>query len=137
MENLRKPNHNRQSNRCQLVNNMDRNDYMSEKVYHQTQDGTLKAEKVLRIGLYKAVGILATAVLGSAGVAVWGTITIANTIPFRVSAIEKDVMEIKEGYQTKEISNLKWATNDAAHIMLEKKLDVIEVKIDYIRNLIK
>lgn len=116
---------------------MDRNDYMSEKVYHQTQDGTLKAEKVLRIGLYKAVGILATAVLGSAGVAVWGTITIANTIPFRVSAIEKDVMEIKEGYQTKEISNLKWATNDAAHIMLEKKLDVIEVKIDYIRNLIK
>lgn len=93
--------------------------------------------RVVRVSVQKALAILATAVLGSAGAAVWGTLAVANTIPFRVTAMERDITDIKTNYQPKDISNLKWDQNEKTLVVLEKKLDNIDLKVDEIRNLIK
>ena len=101
-------------------------------------------ERVITLSFQKAILILVTAILGSAGAAVWGTLVIANTIPFRVDALERDVISIKhtvEDNNTKfmplDLSTEKWKNNDAAHVQLEKQLDSIEAKVDEIRKAVK
>jgi hypothetical protein len=95
------------------------------------------ADRVVRVSVQKAVLILATAILGSAGAAIWGTLAVANTIPFRVDALEKDNIEIKANYQTKGISDEKWLTNTKEHQAFSAELSYIRKAVDDIRNLIK
>lgn len=105
--------------------------------YRESQDGHLKTEKVVRISLYKAIAIVITAILSSAGVSIWGTLRVANTIPFRVDAIEKVVDDLPTKYMPLDLSLEKWKNNDEYHKIVIQKLDSLDTKIDSIRNLIK
>lgn len=111
--------------------------FLSQKVYHQSQGDELRSERVIRIGFYKAISILVGAVLASAGASIWGTLRVANTIPFRVDAIEKVVNDLPSKYMPLDLSTEKWKTNTIDHTRIENKLETIEKKIDDIRNLIK
>ena len=93
--------------------------------------------KIITISIWKAILVVVTAVLGSAGASIWGTLAVANTIPFRVSAIETEIIDIKKDFMPYTLSIEKWTTNEKEHVAIGKKLDVIEIKIDAIRNLIK
>jgi len=95
------------------------------------------SEKVIRIGFWKAIVVMVTAILGSAGASIWGTLAIANTIPFRVTAMEKQITEIQQNFMPSDLSLEKWKNNDAEHLVIIKKLDILEEKIDNIRDLLK
>jgi hypothetical protein len=109
--------------------------------YDQTimngKNKTIFTEKVFRVGFYKAVIIMVSAMLASAGAAMWGTLAVANTIPFRVTAMEKQITEIEQKFMPMDLSLEKWNNNDKEHTMITNKLNTIEAKIDDIRNLIK
>lgn len=111
--------------------------FLSDETYHLSKKGKLSSEKVVRISVWKAAGILLTAMLGSAGVSFWGGLNIAASIPGRVSALEKEVVAFEKTYMPLDLASEKWKNNDKEHESIEKKLDVIEGKIDTIRNLIK
>jgi hypothetical protein len=98
---------------------------------------TIFTEKVFRVGFYKAIIIVFSAMLASAGAAAWGTLAVANTIPFRVTAMEKQITEIEQNFMPMDLSLEKWGNNDEEHTMIVNKLNIIEAKIDNIRNLIK
>ena len=111
--------------------------FLSQKIFRQTQSDQLRSERVIRISVYKAISILVGAVLASAGASIWGTLRVANTIPFRVDALEKIVSQVPTKYESIELSDEKWKRNAADLARIEKKLDSIDEKLDNIRNLIK
>ncbi|MBU1110774.1 hypothetical protein KKB83_04100 [Patescibacteria group bacterium] len=91
---------------------------------------------VIRIDLWKALAIIFTAVLGSAGTAIWGTLAIANTIPFRVDALEKQIEEVKvvvesnnDKFMPLDLSIEKWKNNDKQHDEIIRRLDVIQTTL--------
>jgi hypothetical protein len=100
-------------------------EYSSNKVYNQKQDGTLVEEKVLRIGLNKAIAVVITAIVGSAIASIFGTLAVANTIPFRVDAIEKIVEQLPDVYMSKVMSDQKWKYQENFNDRIEKKIDRI------------
>jgi hypothetical protein len=96
-----------------------------------------KEPSVITITLNKAIIIVATSILVSAGGAIWATLAVANTIPFRVSAIENQLVEIRktvdennDKFMPLDLSQEKWKNNEATHLTIEKKLDAIEAKVD-------
>lgn len=114
--------------------------YLSDEILHRNKEGALVSNKVVRISINKAIVIVATAILSSAGVSFWGGLRLANAIPFQIQAIEKEVDEIKADhtkFMPLDLSMEKWKTNEDNFKKVEKRLDSIESKIDTIRNLIK
>ena len=92
--------------------------------------------KNFTIDLWKAVAILFTAILGSAGAGVWGTLRVANTIPFRVNAVEQQIIEIKktiedtnDKFMPLDLSQEKWKNNDSQHSEIIRRLDVIQTTL--------
>lgn len=101
--------------------------------YRESKNGDLKTEKVVRISLNKAIVIILTSVLSSAGVSFWGGLRTANAIPFQIQAIEKEVELIKSErskLMPLDLSLEKWRQNDL-------RLDRIERKIDDIIKVVK
>ena len=97
----------------------------------------LLPERMVRIALWKAVmsvlGIVAVSSLGS----VWATVSVFNTVPFRVQAIETDVLTIKEElkagkdiYMSLALSQEKWKNNDLQHAEIIKRLDLLQASIN-------
>lgn len=87
-----------------------------------------KKKNIITITLTKAVIIVATAILASAGTAVWGTLAVANTIPFRVSALENDISQLKPtltdiAVMKNDIINIKEHVQDIKKIVSDWKLD--------------
>ena len=89
-----------------------------------------KEPSVITITLNKAIIIVATSILVSAGGAIWGTLAIANTIPFRVNAMEQQIGEMRQNFMPLDLSTEKWKNNDIQHSSIERKLDAIESKVD-------
>lgn len=92
----------------------------------------LTKSKVIEISVFKATGIVATAILASAGASIWGTLSVANTVPFRVEAIENNISKIQQQidnetslYMPRELADEKWANNSKDHTAIDKKLDQI------------
>jgi hypothetical protein len=101
-------------------------------------------DKTIKISLWKALAIVFTAILGSAGASIWGTLAIANTIPFRVNAVEAEIKTIQQEmkdeksiYMPLQLSEERWKTNESDHDKIEKKLDTIESIVNSIRNSIR
>lgn len=110
--------------------------YLSDEVYKQTKEGNLISEKVIRVGLGKAIAILATAILGAAGASVWATLRVANTIPFRVDAVEAEVKNIKNDFMPLNLSLEKWKNNDEYHKLVISRIDTVEKKVDEIKTIL-
>jgi hypothetical protein len=54
-----------------------------------------KGKNIITVTVAKAVAIFATAVLASAGGSAWASYNIARTVPFRVQALENDIVSLK------------------------------------------
>lgn len=85
------------------------------------------------ITLKNAIPIIIGSMLVSAGAAIWGTIAVANTIPFRVDAMEQNIVDIKadiknqaELFMPLDLSTERWKNNDIQHENITKQLDRIE-----------
>ena len=96
-----------------------------------------KEPSVITITLNKAIIIVATSILVSAGGAIWATLAVANTIPFRVSAIERSLTDIKTTianedklYMPLDLETEKWSNNEKTLDEINKKIDYIIVKLD-------
>lgn len=88
--------------------------------------------KAIEVSVFKAATIVITAVLASAGASVWGTLSLVNSVPFRVEAIEIEIDKIQaqiDGsasiYMPRELSEEKWANSAKEHQAIDKKLDQI------------
>lgn len=90
----------------------------------------VNGKEVVTVNIKWAITILLTAVLGSAGAGIWGYLAIANTLPFRVDALEKDYAEIKKDYMPLDLSTEKWKKNDEDHATFAQSLIRIEGKLD-------
>jgi hypothetical protein len=68
-----------------------------------------KERSIITTTLYKAVGILAAAIITSFVAGVGTRMAIANTIPFRVQALEDDVLDLKKNFESTsgDISTIK------------------------------
>lgn len=85
------------------------------------------------ITLKNAIPIIIGSMLVSAGAAIWGTLAVANTIPFRVDAMEQNIVDIKadiknqaELFMPLDLSTERWKNNDIQHENITKQLDRIE-----------
>ena len=85
--------------------------------------------KTITIDLWKAVGIMVVAMLGSAGAGLWGAMVNINSDHFAVVAITKDITEIKNNYMPVDLSMEKWKNNDRQHEEIIKRLDVIQTTL--------
>jgi hypothetical protein len=87
------------------------------------------AEKVFRISLNKAIisvlGIIAISALGS----VWATISLFNSVPFRVDAVENQIVEMRKSFMPLDLSMEKWKNNDKQHEEIIRRLDVIQTTL--------
>lgn len=97
--------------------------------------------KAIEVSVLKAATIVITAVLASAGASVWGTLSLVNTVPFRVEAIEIEIDKIQaqiDGsasiYMPRELSEEKWSTNTKDHQIIDKKLDQIITNQNILSN---
>lgn len=114
--------------------------FISDEAFIRTRSGELVPNKIIRIGFWKAIVIIVTAMLGSAGTAFWTGISVASTIPFRVDAMEKEIVQLKEvdkNAMPVTISLEKWKNQEAFNVRIDNKLTAIDSKLDTIRNLIK
>lgn len=119
---------------------MAKKQYLSNETYHQSKSGDLVSEKVVRIGLNKAILIFATAVLGSAGASFWGGLRLANAIPFQIQAIEKEVDAMKNDHaklMPLDLSLEKWKNQEKVNEQTLRKLDVLDQKVTDILKAIK
>ena len=103
--------------------------YISNKSYQVGEDGIVKSSPVIRIDVWKAIVIVFTAMLASAGGGLWGALAIANTIPFRVDAMEKSIEEMKTNFMPIDLSTEKWKNNDKQHEEIIRRLDVIQTTL--------
>ena len=89
-----------------------------------------KKTRIITLSLNKALLIFSSAIIASVGGSVWATISIFNTVPFRVSAIEQQITEMRQNFMPLDLATEKWKNNDVQHSQIEKKLDSIEAKVD-------
>lgn len=59
---------------------------------------TTNGKKIIRIDLWKAIIIVATAMLGSAGAGIYGSFTTINSDHFALAANIKDVEDLESSY---------------------------------------
>ena len=97
-------------------------------------------QKIITIDLWKAVVIIFSAVLGSAGASIWGTLSFVNAAPFQIIAIEKDISGIKDAREKQDtmfmpldLSTERWKNNESQHADIMKKLDSIQLSIERIK----
>jgi len=90
---------------------------------------TIKEERTISLALWKAVLIVVTAMLASAGAGLYGAMATVNSDHYAVIAITKDIEQIKENYMPVDLSLEKWKNNDLQHAEIIKKLDIIQQEI--------
>jgi hypothetical protein len=97
----------------------------------------IKEERVISLALWKAVVIVFVAVLGSAGASIWTTINVFNTVPFRVTAVETEILTVKQAikdvsntYMSLAVSNERWKVNDEQHKEIISKLDRLTTAVN-------
>ena len=90
---------------------------------------TIKEERTISLALWKAVLIVVTAMLASAGAGLYGAMATVNSDHYAVIAITKDIEQIKENYMPVNLSLEKWKNNDLQHAEIIKKLDIIQQEI--------
>lgn len=68
-----------------------------------------KERSIITTTLYKAVGVLAAAIITSFVAGIGTRMAIANTLPFRVQALENDVLDLKKNFKSTsdDISTIK------------------------------
>lgn len=100
-----------------------------------------KNQNIVTITLNKALLIVATAVLTSLGAGIWTAFNFVNSAPFRISAMEDKIEEIKivvddnnQKFMPLDLSTEKWKNNDKEHADMIKKLDAIDSKLDRLLN---
>ena len=91
---------------------------------------TIKEERTISLALWKAVLIVVTAMLASAGAGLYGAMVSLNSDHYAVIAITKDLEQIKENYMPINLSLEKWKNNDLQHAEIIKKLDIIQQEIE-------
>ena len=87
------------------------------------------ASKTIRIDLWKAVGVLVTAMLVSAGGGLYGALAVANTIPYRVSAVEEKIDDMSVKFMPLDLSQEKWKNNDRQHEEIIRRLEIIQTTL--------
>lgn len=77
--------------------------------------------------------------VGALGLGAFGMLSFINTAPFRISAMEMEIKEIKSDikeqqslYMPLDLSTEKWKNNEAQHVEIVKKLDNILLMIQKI-----
>jgi hypothetical protein len=108
---------------------MNGKDYVSDETYRVSKDNIVTSSPVIRIDLWKAVLIVVTAMLGSAGAGLYGAMATLNSDHFAVVALVEDVKGIKENYMPLNVSNEKWKNNDYQHGEIIRRLDVIQTTL--------
>ena len=100
----------------------------------------IQEERVISIALWKAVAIVVSAMLGSAGVGLYGSLATINNDHFTVLAIDKeiasikqDLVEIKVSFMPLDLATEKWKNNDKQHEEIIKKLDGIQLSINRLK----
>jgi len=90
----------------------------------------------ITVDIWKVALIFFTGIVGTAGASVWGTLALANTIPFRVEAIETEIDSIKQTMENDsakfmplDLSQEKWKNNDYQHGEIIRRLDVIQTTL--------
>ena len=90
-------------------------------------------ERVVSLALWKAVmsvlGIISVSALGS----IWATVSVFNTVPFRVAALEEEMVVVKITFMPLDLSLEKWKNNDLQHAELMRKLDVLQASINALK----
>lgn len=107
--------------------------FLSNETYRQSKSGDLIKEKVLRIGLWQAVGIITSTFLAGVGGSLFVRFNVALSLPGRVSAVEtttsssaKDIAWIKESYMTKELANERTQNVERQFKEILSRLDLIQ-----------
>ena len=97
---------------------------------------TIKEERTISLALWKAVLIVVTAMLASAGAGLYGALGTINNDHYTVMAIDKeiasikqDLVDIKVSFMPLDLAAEKWKNNDAQHAEIIKKLDIIQSEI--------
>ena len=92
--------------------------------------------KVLRIDLWKAIAIMGTAMLASAGAGLYGSLATINSDHFTIRALDNEISELKEelnGVNIKfmplDLSSEKWKNNDYQHDEIIRRLDIIQTTL--------
>ena len=85
--------------------------------------------KTITIDLWKAVIIVVTAMLGSAGAGLWGAMVNINSDHYAVVASIKDIAEMKVNFMPLDLSTEKWKNNDYQHSEIIRRLDVIQTTL--------
>lgn len=93
--------------------------------------------KTITIDLWKAVVIVVTAMLASAGAGLYGAMANINSDHFAVVAITKDIAEIKTNFMPVDLSTEKWKNNDETHRQIMTKLDNLTVAVNGLYTRIK
>lgn len=93
----------------------------------------IKTEKTISLALWKAVGILLFAVIGSAGAGLWGAVVTLNSDHYTVMALAKDVESIEKNYMPLDLSQEKWKNNDYQHAEIIRRLDVIQTTLSRLK----
>lgn len=90
-------------------------------------------ERVVRIALWKVVlsvlGIVAMSSLGT----VWATVSVYNTVPFRVTAAEQQILDMKKSFMPLDLATEKWKNNDTQHADIIRRLETMQVSIDKLK----
>ena len=92
--------------------------------------------KTITIDLWKAVVIVVTAMLASAGAGLWGAMVNISSDHYAVVAITKDISEMKDdlvaikiSFMPLDLSSEKWKNNDKQHEEIIRRLDVIQTTL--------
>jgi hypothetical protein len=91
------------------------------------------ADRVVRIGIWKAAGIVFTTFVAGFGGSLFVRFNTAISLPGRVDAIEEDVISIEQSikdlkgsFMPLDMSTEKWKNNDRTHEEILKRLDLIQ-----------
>jgi hypothetical protein len=98
---------------------------------------TNKEERIISLALWKAVGIMVVAMLGSAGAGLWGAVATVNSDHYSVLAIQREISDLDSRYMPLNLSLEKWKNNDDKHNEIIKKLDSLTTAVNNLYQRIK
>ena len=85
--------------------------------------------KTITLSMWKAIIIVVTAMLASAGAGLWGAMVNISSDHYAVVAITKDIAEMKVSFMPLDLATEKWKNNDKQHDEIIRRLDVIQTTL--------
>ena len=93
-------------------------------------------ERTITLDLWKAIAIMGTAMLGSAGAGLYGSLATINSDHFTIRALDGEISNLKEQlndvnlkFMPLDLASEKWKNNDKQHDEIIRRLDVIQTTL--------